>query len=100
MTTLPELIEAVKEDNLSKDQLESYRNTMSNLFAKIKLETAGLEKEKAMFMFNKTVDESVANRLVTWKATQNGLRLIELDNYCRALKPLLDNLKARLYSIY
>lgn len=97
---LQELIIAVKEKNLTKDQLEAYRNDMSDVFAQMQLELADLEKEEALFMNGKSDTESVANRKVAWKATQSGQRAIVLKRYCLATKELLNSLKSRLYSIY
>ena len=100
MTTLTELIVAVKEKNLSKDQLEFYRNDMSQVFAEMQMEMAELEKEEAMFMNNIPPDVSVAEWKIRWKATKSGQRLIVLKRYCLATKELLNSLKSRLYSIY
>ena len=97
---LSDLIIAVKEKNLDKDQLEEYRNDMSNIFAQMQWEIADLEKAEALFMNDKNPDESVANRKITWKATDKGQRLIVLKRYCLATKELLNSLKSRLYSIY
>ena len=98
---LQELITAVKERNLSKDQLEDYRDQMSQLYAEMQLEMADLEKEEASFMareFEETY--SVAQRKVMWKFTLRGQRLIELKRYCLATKEMLNSLKSRLYSIF
>lgn len=97
---LRELIIAVKEKNLSKDQLEEYRDQMSQLFAEMQLETAELEKNEAIFMEMKEDTKSVAQRKIEWKATPDGQRLIVLKRYCLATKELLNSLKSRLYSIY
>lgn len=97
---LAELIIAVKEKNLSKDELENYRDQMSGLFAEMQFEMAELEKEEALFMGQKDDRESVAQRKITWKATDKGQRLIVLKRYCLATKELLNSLKSRLYSIY
>lgn len=96
--TLTDLIMAVKEKNLSKDQLEDYRNDMSQVFAEMQLEMAELEKEEAIFM--EATDTTVARAKVLWKATESGKRLIVLKRYCLATKELLNSLKSRLYSIY
>ena len=98
--SLKDLIVAVKEKNLSKDELEAYRDQMSHLFAEIMLETADKEKEEAIFMGDKKAEDSVAGRKIEWKATQSGQRLIVLKRYALALKELLSSLKSRLYSIY
>ena len=98
--TIPELIIAVKEQTLSKDQLENYRNQMSSLFAQMQIEMAELEKSEALFMNTKTTEQSVAQKKIEWKATEKGQRLITLKRYALALKEMLNSLKSRLYSIY
>lgn len=98
--TLSELIVAVKEKNLSKDQLEAYRDQMSHLFADMQIEMAELEKEEAMFMDSMSEKDTVAKYKVNWKSTPSGQRLIVLKRYCLATKELLNSLKSRLYSIY
>lgn len=98
--TLKDLIVAVKEKNLSKDQLEAYRDQLSGLFAEMQMECAELEKSEALFMNTKDESESVAEMKVQWKATVEGQRLIVLKRYCLACKEILNSLKSRLYSIY
>lgn len=96
--TLQDLIIAVREQNLDKDQLEGYRNQMSDIYARMQIEMADLEKEEALFMANG--EKTVAGKKVDWKATPSGLRLIVLKRYCLATKELLNSLRSRLYSIY
>jgi|SRR3990167_820429 len=97
---LEDLIRAVREEGLTKDQLENYRNSLSDLFAQMMLEMASLEKEEALFMNGKGAEVSVAQRKIEWKATPSGQRLIVLKRYQLATKELLNSLKSRLYSIY
>lgn len=96
--TLNELIVSVKEKNLTKDQLEAYRDDISSLYAEMQLDMADLEKEEALFM--ERTDATVARAKVLWKATKEGQRLIVLKRYCLACKEMLNSLKSRLYSIY
>lgn len=98
--TINELILAVEDKKLSKDDLENYRDQMSALFAKLQLEMADKEKEEALFMGNKTDEQSVAERKVQWKATPSGQRLIELKRWATALKEMLSSLRNRLFQIY
>ena len=109
MITLKDLIVSVKEKNLSKDQLEAYRDQLSGLYAEMNMEMADLEKEEALFLENwhtiyapdgSEKERSVAQRKIDWKATPSGQRLIVLKRYCLATKELLNSLKSRLYSIY
>lgn len=97
---LQDLIIAVKEQKLDKDQLENYRNEMSGVYAQMQMEMADLEKQEALYMNKKLPEESVAQHKIWWKATESGQRLIVLKRYCLATKELLNSLKSRLYSIY
>lgn len=97
---LSELIIAVKEQNLTKTELESYRDQLSSLFAEMMFEMAEIEKDEALYMNGKDREESVANRKITWKATANGQRLIVLKRYALATKAMLSSLKDRLYNHY
>lgn len=97
---LQDLIIAVKEQSLTKDQLEGYQSEMSNVYAQMQMEMADLEKDEALFMAKITPEDSVAQMKIWWKATEKGQRLIVLKRYCLATKTLLNSLKSRLYSIY
>lgn len=100
---LSELIIAIKEKNLSKDDLENYRNDMSQIYADMQMELAECEKTKAIkfeelkIAYPESSDISIKRR---WQASATGLREIELKRYCLATKELLNSLKSRLYSIY
>lgn len=61
---LEDLIIAVKEENLSKDQLENYRDQMSNVYARMQVEMAELEKNEALFL-SRREDKSVAQRKIS-----------------------------------
>jgi len=97
---LEDLIKSVKEENLSKEQLEAYHDQLSHLFAQMQLEMGGLEKLEAQFM-NKDFGEnvSVAQRKILWKGTESGQRLIVLKRYAVATKELISSLKSRTFRI-
>ena len=95
--TLKDLILAVKEKNLTKEQLEAYADELSNLYAEITLEVAELEKEEALFM--ESFEATVARAKVVWKATPSCQRLIVLKRYLLAIKELLNSLKSRTYRL-
>lgn len=101
--TLTELIVAVKEKNLTKDQLENYRDEMSHVYADMQVELSEVEKAKALFFdTNKNIAPELTDISIKrkWQANQLGLREIVLKRYCLATKELLNSLKSRLYSIY
>lgn len=98
--TIIELIKSVKEGNLTKDQLESYRDQMSALFAEMQIELADLEKEEAILMGGKKDEQSVADRKREFKATKEGQRIIVLKRHATALKEMLTSLRNRLFNFY
>lgn len=99
MTTLRDLITKVKENTLSREELEKYGDELSTLFALMCLEAAELEKSEAMFLSTKTKEESVAEKKIFWKATQEGQRLIVLKRYLVATKEMILSLKSRVYRL-
>jgi len=99
MSHLLTLLEAVKEDSLTKTQLENYHTQLSGLYADLMVQIADLKKEKALF---EAADPnlSVAKSKVLWKASERGQRLIQLEGYARATSTQLKSLRNRLYATY
>lgn len=98
MNQLEQLVLAVKEEKLNKTQLEDYYTAISNLHVDIILARAKEEKLEALYMAGKGQEESVANRRVTFRATESGQRLIELKAQVEVTKTLLASIKSRIYS--
>ena len=98
--TLGELLQKVKEQNLTKTELEQYRDELARLFAELQLEMSDLEKDEAIFMSERADGETAISRRITWKATQGGLRLITLKRYASATKTMMTSLRDRLYNFY
>lgn len=96
--TFLDLIQKVKDDQLSREDLEKYRDQISHLYVQMQLELSSIEKLEAMFMHGKDPDESVAARKIAWKAQPEGQRLIVLKRYSLAAKELLNSLKSRIYA--
>lgn len=95
---LKEVIVAIKEENLSKSQLERLRDLLVNLFAEMQLEKATIEKEEALF---EVIEPHTNAELIrAWRKTESGQRLIELDNHTKIVNKLYDSIKSRLYSLY
>lgn len=113
MTTLKDLIIAVKEKNLTKEQLEAYHDQMSSLFAEMNLELAEIEKQKALYFEKEKVDYPKPSQLTnqifpipsdisikrSWHATEKGLREIVLKRYIVATKEMISSLKSRTFRL-
>lgn len=96
---LLELIKQVNEKQLTKDQLEKYRDDLANLFAQMQFEMADLSKAKAIYFVEKREKTDIGTERA-WAVTKEGQREIELSHYCKATEKILSSLKSRLYSIY
>lgn len=95
--SLRDLITAVQDRKLSKEQLEGYFDQLSELSALLRLELADIQKEGALFL-DACDEKTNADKERKWKVTQRGQREIELKQYIEAIKPLLASVKNRIYS--
>lgn len=96
---LQDLIIAVKEQNLSKDQLEQYYSDMANLYAEYQLRLADIRKQKAIFFIKQPEKTSIATER-KWQATDLGLEEIDFSHSNKALEKLIGSLKSRIYNVY
>lgn len=98
MITLKEALVKVRDQNLSKTELEFYFDEISILLAHLYEEAADLEKEEAMFLADRIEGESVISKKVSWKATPQGQRLIVVKRWISATKTVLGSVRNRIYS--
>lgn len=96
---LLELFTAVRDDKLSKDQLENFHKQMSELSSEMLLEEGRLKKLEAMFMVQHP-ELSGKNMERKWGASEEGQMLIEMKASNKAMTKQLNSLKVRLYSTY
>ncbi len=96
---LSELFQAVKEKELSKDQLEDYYAELAGLYAMMHEELAEIRKKKAIFFVEQPEKTNVATER-KWQASESGLREIELSHYCKGTEKILSSLKNRIYNTY
>lgn len=96
---LLELIKAVNDKQLTKEQLEEYRDNIVNLFAQMQFELAEIRKAKAVYFLEKREKTDIATER-NWQVTKEGQREIELSHYSKATEKILSSLKSRLYSLY
>ena len=99
MSKFLDTIKAVKEENLSKQQLEVYHKMLCEYKGEMKLELATLEKAKAMFLVNHP-EQTAIQRKINWDSSVEGQRLIDLKAFIGAVNANLENVKARLFSVY
>lgn len=99
MSKLTDLMEAIKEPNLTKEALEDLHQRMTNLFAQLQLSLADLEKEEARFYDTCDGISAVAAER-KWDASERGQLLIERKRQDKALSKLLSSVKHRLFNTF
>lgn len=101
--SLKRLIEAVKEQGLTRTQLENYRDEMTSLFGDMALAMADCEKAEAVYFIvqkNREPDKSDVAIKRLWNVTEQGQRQIDLKHGLKALEKLLSSIRSRIFSIY
>ena len=98
--TLLELLTAVKDENLSLQQIESYRDQMVHLHSAMQIEIADLERAEALY-FDLHSQPEVSDISIKrkWKVTEKGQRLILLNRYVKVIVKEIDSLKSRVYRL-
>lgn len=97
--TLTELFAKIKEEGLSKDQLEDLYTKLSAVIAEMYMEMAQLEKSEALYL-DQSEEKTKAGAERKWFAQKQGQRQLELKNFIRAGETQLRSIKNRLYSNY
>ncbi len=91
---LEEALLKIREENLTKTELENFRDQLAVLLAEFQLEMAQLEKLEALYMNGKGPDETAISRKI------EGQRLIDLKRWASATKTMMTSLRDRLYNFY
>ena len=97
--TLLELLEAVRDETLSREQVEDYRDKLIHVHTKMQWELADIEKEEARFIYSKPQEIPDVKHKREWKSTEKGQRQIELNRFLKAVVKEIDSLKSRIYSL-
>lgn len=95
------ILQEIKEQNLSKGQLETLEQRLSALYAEYQLEIADLKKERALYFLERQKPEvsDVSIRRL-WDAGTNGQRLIECEHSVKAVAKMLSSIKSRIFQTY
>lgn len=96
---IQDIISQVKEQNLTKAQLEDYSSMLDILQAEMEIELADIEKEEAMFLAN-CEEKTRAGATTKWQVTEQGQKEIELKRHLRAVSKLSSSVKTRIYQKY
>ena len=93
-----ELLEAVKDENLPLEKIESYRDALVHLHSAMQIERATLKKAEALYFLKDKESTAVAIKMA-WRGSQEGQRLLDIEAYIRAAVKEIDSLKSRVYRL-
>lgn len=96
--TLKELLIAVKEKKLSKEQIEEYYSDLTHVYSSVCLELSELKKLEAFYFIDHKQDSDIATKR-TWRVTKEGQRMIELETYKDVIPRELASIKNRIYAL-
>ena len=102
MSQLKTLLEAVKDEKLSKEQIEQYHAELIHLFSAVMLERSDLLKKEAFYFMElkrANPDESDQSIKRKWRVEPAGQRLLELDAYKMILPKEIESCKTRIYAL-
>ncbi len=96
--TLIELIKSIREDKLTKQQLEDYHTYLSTLYAEMADRLGDLEKAEAIFMAS-CEEKTRARAEIIWNGTAEGLEEIGLKRKIKAVEKLGSSVKHRIFNV-
>ena len=94
---LKELLESVREQNLTKTRLEELWTEFLNLYSTTELRIGTLEKLEAIFL-DSSEEKTDAARKRKWSVIPEGQELITLKRQSKVLEKQLSAIKHRIYS--
>lgn len=96
MNTLKELLESVKDENLSLEMCEKYRDEIIHIKTQLHNEIAKYKNKRAIWLMESLV-EGVGAKKMAYDATPDGQRLMELKGMLGGVNGEIDSLQSRIY---
>lgn len=98
---LSEILSKVREERLSRADLEMYEQTLANLYATMMVRIGELKKERALYFLERQrpeVTDISIRRL--WDAIPLGQELIGLECDVKAVARMASSVRSRIYQAY
>ena len=96
MSKLLELLDAVKDEHLSLEQCEKYRDDLIHIKTRLHNEIADYKKKRAIWLVSSEI-KGVEARKMAYDGTTDGQRYIELKGMMGGLQGEIDGLQSRIY---
>lgn len=96
---LIDLIHKVKQENLTKSDLEALYTHLCTLKAEYHLKLSDLKREEAKYILESEEISAVAKK-DAWRGSEAGMELIKASEEVKAVGQLAMSVKNRLFSSY
>ena len=97
---LHEVLTAVREENLSRGQLEDYEQKFTALYSDYMMKIAGLQKAESLYFYSmeqqhpELPDVKIKR---AWRATDDGIELRQKEVEVKVIAKNLSSIKSRIY---
>lgn len=96
MSQLTDTLAAIKDEHLTLEQCEKYRDTLIHIKTSLHGEIAEYKKRRAIWLSESDIKGVEASKMA-YDATGDGQRLIELKGMMGGLGGEIDALQSRIY---
>ena len=101
--TLQEILSKVREERLSRADLESFEQHLTALYSEVMLRIATLQKAESLYFYAKEVEhpelpDIKIKRL--WRASDEGIELRQREVEVKVIAKNLSSIKSRIYQSY
>lgn len=100
---LTEILAKVREDRLSRADLEMYEQKLTALYSEYMLRVATLQKAESLYFYSKEQEHPELPDVKikrAWRATDEGIELRQKEIEVKVIAKNLSSLKARIYQMY
>lgn len=100
MSLLLDVLQSIKEQNLSRGQLEQFEQTFTALFSDYMMRIAVLQKAESLYFgaMEQTHPELPDVKIKRmWRVTDDGLELRQKETEVKVIAKNLSSIKSRIY---
>jgi hypothetical protein len=101
--SLLETLQAIREENLSRGQLEGYEQHLTALYSDYMMRIATLQKAESLYFYSmeqshpELPDVKIKR---AWRATDDGVELRQKEVEVKVIAKNLSSIKSRIYQSY
>jgi|SRR3990167_1111496 len=96
--TLFDTLVAVRDENLSLQMCEKYRDSLIHFKTDLHRAIAELKKKRALYLLSSTEPTAIGKKM-HWEASEEGQQLISYEGDIAGLGGEIDALQGKIYSL-